>query len=702
MIILKKLKLINFLSHKKTEINFENNQKILIDGKSGAGKSSVVEGIVWALYGEGRGNNRFLIRNGETEATVSLRLFDDSENKFYIINRSITAKKHELEILHSKNEDGPYIPILVTGVKMLQEYIEKKLLHSSYILFLNSICYQQGNPEGFAQQTATKRKDLLLEILRTSDYDEYYEKIRLIVREKESEINELTGANNTLKTRYSLLESAIKDLSLHEEIKNTETKILELKKDLESIKELSLGQEPIIKEMLASRGSQNTLNSLRNDKIREIEKLEEQLKELKNLDIIILSLDHETYLKLKDSLAKLEDKRTLYYAWSENYNKILTQFPIDDTVISKEVSGRDEAIKQLNEIKNNNETKCVHCGEICPRCEERIKKSLDFFEEQIKTKEYNISSYNKQLKEKEEMIVGLGPKPEWSESGYTETVKVVKNLEAKELEYQQAVRGDSAIDEMSSLLERSKKELEKLNSDLVQAHENTTKLSNKIIDYSEQKDFVEESIKQLNDNLSSFKIRFSIAENSKLERDSIEKEIKTNEVSLKQKSEDINGLSLLKDAFGQNGIKSILVDSVIPTLENKINDALSKLSDFRVRLDTQKSGAGKDVVLEGLFISIINEQGEQLDFSNYSGGEKLKITVAISEALAELQKIGFRILDELFVGIDSTTIEGFVSVLDKLQSRFSQLICISHLKEIKDQFDNKIEVIKINGISSII
>jgi len=165
--------------------------------------------------------------------------------------------------------------------------------------------------------------------------------------------------------------------------------------------------------------------------------------------------------------------------------------------------------------------------------------------------------------------------------------------------------------------------------------------------------------------------------------------------------EDIESLELLKEAFGTNGVKAIVIDYVIPQLEDKINNILSKLSDFRIKLDTQKSGVGKDTVLEGLFIEVINGQGEQLQFENYSGGERIKIIAAISEALAEIQRIGFRVLDEMFIGLDSDSIEGFTKVMLELQERFSQMICISHLREIKDIFENRIVIVKTNGNSTI-
>jgi DNA repair exonuclease SbcCD ATPase subunit len=141
---------------------------------------------------------------------------------------------------------------------------------------------------------------------------------------------------------------------------------------------------------------------------------------------------------------------------------------------------------------------------------------------------------------------------------------------------------------------------------------------------------------------------------------------------------------------------------LIPKLEDTINETLSKLSDFRIRFETQKSGSGKDTVLEGLFISVINSEGDELNIENMSGGESVKISSAIFEGLASISNCSFRIMDETVVGLDEETIQSFAEVMLQLQKNVSQLICISHLTEINDLFEEKLEVIKTNGNSKIL
>ena len=97
----------------------------------------------------------------------------------------------------------------------------------------------------------------------------------------------------------------------------------------------------------------------------------------------------------------------------------------------------------------------------------------------------------------------------------------------------------------------------------------------------------------------------------------------------------------------------------------------------------------------------MNDQGEEFDYDSYSGGQKIKILFAITEGLAQMQKIEFRILDEAVIGLDEESGDQFAAAILAFQGRFKQLICISHLQQIKDLFENKIVVKNFLGTSKI-
>jgi exonuclease SbcC len=72
--MIKAIELENFISHRTTRIVFDRGITIFI-GNNGSGKSSVIDAITFALYGQHtRKTNRNLVRRGSESASVSVRL----------------------------------------------------------------------------------------------------------------------------------------------------------------------------------------------------------------------------------------------------------------------------------------------------------------------------------------------------------------------------------------------------------------------------------------------------------------------------------------------------------------------------------------------------------------------------------------------------------------------------------------------------
>lgn len=70
------VELINFQSHKKTRVDFNETGLNAITGPSDSGKSSIMRGIRWALYNEPKGAD--FIRHGASRTTVNVGFTDKS------------------------------------------------------------------------------------------------------------------------------------------------------------------------------------------------------------------------------------------------------------------------------------------------------------------------------------------------------------------------------------------------------------------------------------------------------------------------------------------------------------------------------------------------------------------------------------------------------------------------------------------------
>ena len=88
--MIKTVELVNFISHSETKLDFEDGVTVFV-GSNGAGKSSIIDGITFALFGEHtRKSNKSLIRRGSSQAYAKIRF--SAKNKIFEATRKIDAK----------------------------------------------------------------------------------------------------------------------------------------------------------------------------------------------------------------------------------------------------------------------------------------------------------------------------------------------------------------------------------------------------------------------------------------------------------------------------------------------------------------------------------------------------------------------------------------------------------------------------------
>jgi len=702
MILIKELSLNNFLSHKKTVLQLKPDQKLLIDGRSGSGKSSIVDALLYVLYGRGRVDNRSLIKYGETNTKVSVILEDDKLNSIIKIERSTTSDGKNTLKISQKTSKGNFLPIKITGLKALQEHIEKEILHSSFLLFINSIIFPQDNIDNFVKQTASKRKDIILEIANVEAYDEYYEKTK----------NELTNQTSLISNHEAVINSLKENITND---KNNANGIEEYKKSLESIeKQLSekndeqqklLKNEAVIENMRSQlTEKQMEIIKIENEYNSYNNKIEESNKKLIQLDdseIKKLSEEVKDIDKWKTDLEILKLNEEKVSTWQKEMLILIKEKPVDLNF--------EKIIENINEkLIENIQKKVLMCPDLnkeCPHFAKERDNQTAQLEEMLEEKQKEYDDYKIILKNYNDKVSKLGEMPDskLEEIKNIESIITNKELKSKNLD-RMKMEKDSLSNSLEEIIIESQKKVEELSSLLLSKKQEINELK-ELVDNTPTR---ENDINILNSEINSLQTQkngliASIALSEKALISLKENTDKLNklESEIADGLEKVDCLKLLKEAFGQNGIKAMVIDYLIPQLEDRINNILGKLSDFRVQINTQKSGVKGDTTIEGLFISIFNEIGTELDFASYSGGEKVKIVTAINEALASFSKVNFRVFDEAVVSLDNESTQKFLMALDEIQNRVSQVICVSHIPEVKEIFEDKIEIVKIKGDSII-
>jgi exonuclease SbcC len=169
----------------------------------------------------------------------------------------------------------------------------------------------------------------------------------------------------------------------------------------------------------------------------------------------------------------------------------------------------------------------------------------------------------------------------------------------------------------------------------------------------------------------------------------------------------LNLLKILAQAFGKSGIPALLIEQAVPDLEAVANDVLSVLSDGRMSLALRSQRETKaKTIQETLDIVIADERGER-PYENFSGGEAMRVDLALRIALSVLlaSRAGARcemlVLDETCAPLDSQGRALFVDCLGRISDRFATVLVVTHVDELKELFPYRYEVSK-NGQGSTV
>ncbi len=227
-----------------TGLNWEvqHDQRIGLIGQNGAGKSSLLDAITFALFGEARRRDDAIINNAADAAEV--RLDFEYEDDVYRIQRTKPRGKSTLLEFFIQAGDSTWKPLTEATLRGTEERIQSTL-HMDYETFINASFFLQGKADQFAQQRPGDRKRILSAILGLDIWESYREEA---ARRRKNHEPELTVVENLLADiEYELQqEGERKDLLRQRE------KEVEQKKNLFDARKTLLDQQRLIYERVES------------------------------------------------------------------------------------------------------------------------------------------------------------------------------------------------------------------------------------------------------------------------------------------------------------------------------------------------------------------------------------------------------------------------------------------------------------------
>ncbi|NMC84237.1 MAG: SMC family ATPase [Anaerolineaceae bacterium] len=168
-----RLHLSGFLSYlDPVDVDFEAFDLACISGQNGAGKSSLLDGITWALFGEARKRDDSLINSAADAAEVIFTF--DYEDSRYRVQRSKPRGKTTLLEFSQRDAEGNWHPLTEATLRATEQRIVNTL-RLDYETFTNASFFLQGKADQFTQQNPTDRKRILSNMLGLEVWETYKE-----------------------------------------------------------------------------------------------------------------------------------------------------------------------------------------------------------------------------------------------------------------------------------------------------------------------------------------------------------------------------------------------------------------------------------------------------------------------------------------------------------------------------------------------
>lgn len=189
---------------------------------------------------------------------------------------------------------------------------------------------------------------------------------------------------------------------------------------------------------------------------------------------------------------------------------------------------------------------------------------------------------------------------------------------------------------------------------------------------------------------------------AKLE-DIAEAETKSSELRREAESVGVvlSDYTTLAQAFGLDGIQYMIVRGVVPEIMHRSNEILAAMTGGRMAVDirTEREQKSTKQVVNSLEVWINTITGGNRPYLSHSGGEKVKIALAVTLGLADVKarragvQLGMLFIDEPpFLDADGT--EAYADALAAMASRNPnmRILAISHDPTMKARFVQNIVV----------
>lgn len=724
------LDLQNFLSYRRETVDLSPITCAALVGENGAGKSSLLDALTWALFGQGtRGGTKELdnyVTRSEKEARVEVQFRLNGATYKVVRGRSIARNKSTLEFFVQDIDADRGIERWVTlsgkTIAETQKIIEETL-RMDYRTFTASALVLQGQADAFtANMTDQERKEALARILGLDLWDRMQERAREKVRQLKAEaqalelnhkrLMEMMSEKDGLINRQATISQELD--ALVQQIEDAASKATDL--------EAKLKQKSVLEQTLADtrRAMQKAITEIQaNDQemTRARQQIAQAEQQIKAAETILARRDEieaavEMEVEIAQDVAEFDRQAQEYMKLQGEIAKLQQQEAARDQKVAAEVARleaqAESAAKQaglLGSVPCSGEVKSA-----CPLLASARKASelLSQAKERLSQLKSQANPYTKQRQELEQALASLEYDTEAHKAARAalEDVRKTSRLKA---ELDAAAEKVAMLKARIAELQDQVAALEQKNRDLAAEVDDLRAREAGIIQEIEALKPIALELSQVQSQLSDLRrqeatlrtelgrIESSLEQVAKAEAELAEHEEKTRALK-----EELAIYEVLDQACGKKGgVPALVVENAVPEIERLANDMLSRMAGGRlqVRLDTQAEGKTTGTMQEVLRITVL-DGGQERPYQTYSGAERFMVDLALRVALSKFlthragAEIKLFVLDEGLGACDQANRQAVMQAIQAVAQEFAKVLVITHIAELQDVLPQKIEITK--------
>ncbi len=626
--IIESLVMKNFKSHKDTSIDFNTGITIIMGG-NGAGKSSILEAVSFALFKQHSSKKiEQLITIGNNKNKLYVKLEFTSNGRTYKVTRerSKTASKASIMI-----KDANGFQQLAAGDTQVTMEIQN-ILEMDGDLFLNAVYVRQGEIADLVDKTPSEKKQVIGKLLGIESLEKAWKNMLPIINEYQNERIRLEGKLENYDSIKADIKSTIAEKTkFADEIQKISSEIdkiqLELDSMIENNEKLQRDEKNFENITINLNADEQMLRNLAEDESHLKIQLEEMAKKEAEMVTIEPKLPKLDLLNsLKTSLEKLkevqreeeqinqvlkrirvlEEKIEMNKRFEQDYSAVLeeindiqterSEFEGSRELLKQNLKGKENTLEQMG-ISRNKFVKLLNKANSVLTTNFTMMEELETHIKTVKQEtKIEIDELDSKINKLNQDVSALK----------SQNIDLQKPI--KELEYvkEKCPICESKIDEVKrvelingyqSQIESNKTKISSLSSALAMFMGNKTTLKNKYSDIQEinidvmkeqlqNLEYGQKELKTLKDTIKTLEFKVSSLEAIDLKL----REKKESEKDLKPKYEEyLNAQGSLKSLGDSSELKIQLndVEGNLSIIKDRISSLIEMIGGFVENLDEE-------------------------------------------------------------------------------------------------------------------